>query len=47
MFIELVSMFIETFQNNKPGYGSAIAVVMLMLVLPFIIFNIRRFRAEG
>jgi alpha-glucoside transport system permease protein len=42
-----LSMFIETFENNKPGYGSAVAVVMLIVVLPFIIFNIRRFRSEG
>lgn len=41
------SMFWETFTNFKPGYGSAIAVIMLLLVLPFILLNIRRFRAEG
>ena len=41
------SMFWETFTNFKPGYGSAIAVIMLLLVFPFILLNIRRFRAEG
>jgi alpha-glucoside transport system permease protein len=36
----------ETFQGNRPGYGSAVAVIMLILVTPFVLFNIRRFRAE-
>lgn len=40
------AMYHETFQNGRPGYGSAIAVVMLILVLPFVLFNIRRFRVE-
>ncbi len=40
------SMYQETFQNLKPGYGSAVAVIMLILVMPFVIINIRRFRAE-
>ena len=39
------SMFWETFTNFKPGYGSAIAVVMLILVLPFVVINLRQFRA--
>ena len=39
------SMFTETFTNFKPGYGSAIAVVMLILVLPFVIINLRQFKA--
>lgn len=40
------TMYWETFNNGKPGYGSAVAVVMLILVMPFVYFNIRRFRAE-
>jgi alpha-glucoside transport system permease protein len=40
------SMYWETFQNGKVGYGSAIAVIMLIVVLPFVYFNIRRFRLE-
>jgi alpha-glucoside transport system permease protein len=40
------TMYFETFNNGKAGYGSAVAVIMLILVLPFVIFNIRRFRAE-
>ena len=41
------SMFWESFNNFKPGYGSAIAVIMLLLVLPFVVFNMRRFRGEA
>mgnify|MGYP000557151340 CR=1 FL=1 len=40
------SMYQEMFNNNRPGYGSAIAVIMLILVLPFVYFNIRRYRNE-
>jgi alpha-glucoside transport system permease protein len=40
-------MYVEAFQNSNPGYGSAIAVVLLIAVLPVMAFNIRRFRAEG
>jgi alpha-glucoside transport system permease protein len=40
------SMYTETFDSVRPGYGSAIAVVMLILVLPFVLYNIRRFQAE-
>ncbi len=41
------SMYYETFLNQRPGYGAAIAVVMLIVVLPFVYFNIRRYRTEG
>lgn len=40
------SMYWETFQSGKPGYGAAIAVIMLILVTPFVIINIRRYRRE-
>ncbi len=40
------TMYWETFNNGRPGYGSAVAVIMLILVMPFVVFNIRRFRAE-
>ena len=40
------SMYWETFQNGKPGYGAAIAVIMLILVTPFVVMNIRRYRRE-
>lgn len=40
------SMYWETFQNGRVGYGAAIAVIMLIVMLPFIFFNIKRFRGE-
>jgi alpha-glucoside transport system permease protein len=39
-------MFDELFQNGEGGYAAAIAVVMLILVLPLMIWNISRFRSE-
>jgi alpha-glucoside transport system permease protein len=40
------SMYDETFTNGEGGYGAAIAVVMLLLIIPIMLFNIRRFRSE-
>ena len=40
------SMYFETFGNGRAGYGSAVAVIMLILVMPFVVVNIRHFRAE-
>jgi len=40
------TMFEETFPNGRPGYGAAVAVVMLLILLPVMIFNVRRFRSE-
>jgi alpha-glucoside transport system permease protein len=40
------SMVDETFTNANAGYGAAIAVVMLLLIIPIMAFNIRRFRSE-
>jgi alpha-glucoside transport system permease protein len=39
------TMFTETFTGN-PGYGAAVAVIMLLLTIPVMILNIRRFRSE-
>ena len=41
------SMYQEAFPQGQFGYGAAIAVVMLLLLVPVMIFNIRRFRAEA
>ncbi len=41
------TMYVETFQGGKAGYGSAVAVILLLLVVPIMILNIRRFRSEG
>jgi alpha-glucoside transport system permease protein len=40
------SMYDETFTNGEGGYGAAVAVVMLLLIIPIMFFNIRRFRSE-
>jgi alpha-glucoside transport system permease protein len=39
-------MFDELFANGEGGYAAAIAVVMLLLILPLMIYNISRFRSE-
>jgi len=41
------TMFQEAFSAGRGGYGAAVAVVMLIILLPVIIFNIRRFRTEA
>jgi len=41
------SMYQEAFPSGQFGYGAAIAVVMLLLLVPVMIFNIRRFRVEA
>jgi alpha-glucoside transport system permease protein len=40
-------MYVEAFSNSNVGYGSAIAVVLLIAVLPIMAINIQRFRSEG
>jgi len=40
------TVFWETFNNNRSGYGSAVAVILLLLVLPFIVYQVRRVRRE-
>jgi alpha-glucoside transport system permease protein len=40
------TQYAETFQNLRLGYGSAIAVIMMLLVLPIIVYNMRQFRRE-
>jgi len=41
------SYYVETFENGLGGYGAAVAVVMLLLILPVMIWQIRRFRSEA
>lgn len=41
------SMYQEAFPNGQFGYGATIAIVMLLLLIPVMIFNVRRFRAEA
>lgn len=40
------TQYVETFNNGKGGYGSAIAVIMMLTVIPIMIYNVRRFRQE-
>ena len=40
------TQFVETFHNGRGGYGSAIAVIMMLLILPIMVINVRRFRQE-
>jgi alpha-glucoside transport system permease protein len=37
-------MYQQAFQAGQYGYGSAVAVVMLILLIPIMIYNVRRFR---
>ncbi|MEA2662138.1 MAG: alpha-glucoside transport system permease protein [Chloroflexota bacterium] len=41
------TQYVETFNSGRAGYGSAVAVIMLVLVIPIMLLNIRRFRAEA
>jgi alpha-glucoside transport system permease protein len=41
------TMYRETFEGGKGGYGSAVAVVMILLIIPIMAFNIKRFRTEA
>lgn len=41
------SYYVETFENGLGGYGAAVAVVMLLLIIPVMIWQIRRFRSEA
>jgi alpha-glucoside transport system permease protein len=40
------SMYQEAFPAGRFGYGAAIAVVMLLLLIPVLVFNVRRFSTE-
>jgi alpha-glucoside transport system permease protein len=40
------TMYEETFHNGRPGYGAAVAAIMLVLIAPIMILNVRRFRTE-
>lgn len=39
-------MYKELFQFNEPGRASAVAVVLLLMIIPVMAVNIRRFRAQ-
>src|SRR3989449_3568891 len=37
-------MYQQAFQAGQYGYGAAVVVVMLVLLIPIMVFNVRRFR---
>jgi alpha-glucoside transport system permease protein len=39
-------MYKELFTNSQPGRASAIAVILLLLIIPIMALNIRRFRQQ-
>jgi alpha-glucoside transport system permease protein len=39
-------MYTEMYANYNPGRASAIAVVLILIIIPAMIFNIRRFREQ-
>jgi len=41
------SMYRDAFQSGLYGYGAAIAIVMLALLIPIMAFNVKRFRTEA
>ncbi len=40
------TQYVETFLNGRAGYGSAIAVLMMLTIVPIMIYNVWRFRRE-
>ncbi len=40
------TFYLEVFNNGLVGYGSAVAIILLILMTPLIIIQIRRVRAE-
>lgn len=41
-----VRFYRELFNNQNAGYGSAIAIVLLIAVIPVMIYNLRQFREQ-
>ncbi|MDQ6857794.1 MAG: sugar ABC transporter permease, partial [Chloroflexota bacterium] len=41
------TMYQQAFQAGQYGYGSAVAVIMLVLLVPLMVFNVRRFRTRA
>ena len=39
-------MYTEQYTNSDAGRAAAIAVVLVVVIVPAIIFNIRRFREQ-
>lgn len=41
------TMYQEAYAGNQFGKGAAVAIVMLILLIPIMIYNVRRFRTEA
>jgi len=41
------TMWQQAFEAGQFGFGSAVAVVMLLVLIPIMVFNVRRFRAQA
>lgn len=41
------TMYQQAFSAGQYGYGSAVAVVMLVILIPIMVFNVRRFRTTA
>jgi alpha-glucoside transport system permease protein len=39
-------MYTQAFRANEPGRGSALAVILFVLVLPIVIYNVRVLRKQ-
>jgi len=39
-------MYIEMYKNYDPGRASAIAVLLIIIIIPFMVLNIRRFQKQ-
>ncbi|MGW1146685.1 carbohydrate ABC transporter permease [Streptomyces sp. NPDC002454] len=42
-----LQLYRSAFSDGRPGVASAISVLLLLLVIPVMVFNIRRLRREG
>ena len=39
-------MYTEMYKNFNVGRGTAVAVILVLAIIPFIYFNVRRFLAQ-
>ena len=39
-------MYTEMYKNFNVGRGTAVAVILVVVIIPFIYFNIKRFIAQ-
>ncbi len=41
-----VDFFNQLFTNNNAGYAAAIVIMLLIIMIPVLVFQVRQFRAE-